>query len=637
MTDFAIVAPPPLAPFKDVVVSPANIAIEQRQKKARRLTSRERRQARKRLRQIEKQLKRSNLEAIRAVYEAMHPQMAALHSEYAELRSKLLDHPEDEKLLQDLAGLKERLDPMRHKWEAVKAQGRKLEPLLNQQRELTRLLHDHNLAVARDKAEAKIRKDMEKEAAIYYQIIRDRWTALGFCHRYSKEGKERVHRVGFSQIAITMDAIYFKIDTSYKTAFGGWKTNLPDGVKIREHLLDASTLDELSVACTRQVTGVFSPDGAWVVVHRLESADGLMNYVRYDDVIDRYPGQYHHKMPICVGVGINRQINWINLKDYPHWLIGGFTNSGKSNMVNVAISTLISKQSPKDLRLVLIDLKGGLEFDYYRDIPHLHGEIISTVEGVANILADMESLMKERFARFRGIAKTLSEYTARRPHDYMPSVLVVFDEVASFSSHGELTKRIMASLRELVRQGRAVGIHIILCTQRPDTQALDGSVKANLAVRISGRMPTSGDSVTILGNSAAKDLAAIPGRMVMALGPDPVQIQSPHITSDDVAFALKIASQYPPPPPLEIPEGGRVIHQVWTVERVIELSIRHLGCNITWKKVYEAADDLTAAQARKLVEEIWAMKEVQFEGETYRVEKGRSNTKHLVKVGENAA
>ncbi|MBZ0282083.1 MAG: hypothetical protein K8L97_15190 [Anaerolineae bacterium] len=635
MSEFAIVAPPPLSPFKDVVVSPANIAVEQRQKKARKLTGRERRQVRNQLRKIQKQLKRSNLGAIRAVYGEMHPRMAELHNTFADLKSQLLDHPHDEKLLADLAQLRQQLDPMRMRWEAVKAQGRKLEPLLTQRRKLTQLLSDHQLAVERDKAEAKIRRDMQKEAVIYYQIIIDRWTALGFCHRYSKDGKERVHRVGFSQVAITMDAVYFKIDTSFKTAFGGWKTNIPDGVKVREQLLHESTLDELSVACTRQVTGVFSPDGAWVVVHRLESADGLMNYVRYDDVIERYPGQYHPKMPICVGVGTNRLIQWINLSDFPHWLIGGFTNSGKSNMVNVAIATLISKQSPRDLRLVLIDLKGGLEFDYYADIPHLHGKIISTVEDVANILSDMESLMKERFARFRGIAKTLSEYTARRPHDYMPRVLVVFDEVASFSSHGELTKRIMASLRELVRQGRAVGIHIILCTQRPDTQALDGSVKANLAVRISGRMPTSGDSVTILGNSAAKDLAAIPGRMVMALGPDPVQIQSPHITSDDVAFALKIACQYPTPPPLEIPEGGRVIHQEWTVERVIELSIRHLGGRITWKDVYQAVDDLSQSQARKLVERVWNMNEVEFEGKKYRVQKGRSNLRTLVQVEQN--
>src|SRR5690606_28215766 len=130
-------------------------------------------------------------------------------------------------------------------------------------------------------------------------------------------------------------------------------------------LLAEDTLTELSITCQRQVTGVHNTSGAWVIVHRLNSHDGLLNYVSYADVQERYPVKHHTRMPICVGVGAHRQIQWINLADFPHWLIAGYTKSGKSNLVNASLCTLITRQSPNDLRLVLIDLKGGLEFSYY--------------------------------------------------------------------------------------------------------------------------------------------------------------------------------------------------------------------------------------------------------------------------------
>jgi S-DNA-T family DNA segregation ATPase FtsK/SpoIIIE len=341
-------------------------------------------------------------------------------------------------------------------------------------------------------------------------------------------------------------------------------------------------------------------------------------------------------MPICVGVGNNRQIQWINLADYPHWLIGGFTFSGKSNMVNVGLCTLITRQSPQDLRLILIDLKGGLEFNYYDKLPHLLGGIVESVEGIAGRLAQVEAIMYQRFKEIKGIAKRIEEYQIKRPHAKMPRILIVFDEVASMTNHGALTQRINASLREITRMGRAVGIHIWFCTQRPDVSAIDGSIKANLALRLSGRMTTSADSVTVLGNSMAKDIAPIKGRMALQLGPDPMQVQTPHIDEDNLLEAVETAKKYPYPTDddLPLPDENASIHQVWTPDRVVELSLKHLGGNITAKRVYEAAKDdgLTQSQARALVESVWKMKTVTFDGKRYDVRPGRSNTKMLVEV-----
>lgn len=626
--------PPPLSPLIDVVVSPENIAAEQRLKRARTLTLPQRFGYQRQLNKLQRQLAAVDYDERHARAVELRHELQMLHQMFEVLQDEIAHNYSDE-IAQKFELLCDELAQKQVHYRALERTLRPHRDIAKRRDFLAGALADHRSVVRREKTEARLRDMMRKEAQIYESLIIDKWTRLGFCHRYTRGNTEYVDKVKFASVAITLDAIYYKIDASYQTAFKHWKTNVPDGVYIAKQLLADETLTELSITCQRQVTGYYDHHGAWVVVHRLESSDGLMNYVSFTDVMERYPYQHHERMPICVGVGANREVQWVNLADFPHWLIGGFTNSGKSNMVNAGLCTLISQQKPDDLRLVLIDLKGGLEFDFYYGIPHLHGDIVTSVSGVADMLAQLEALMHARFRKFRGLAKRLEDYRIRRPSDKMPRVLVVFDEVASIMEHGDLTKRIMASMRELTRMGRAVGIHVWLCTQRPDVKAIDGAVKANLAVRISGRMTTSADSVTILGNSLARELAPIAGRMVLQIGPDPMPVQTPHVHESDVDQALKTALQYDMPDPLDIPESAIVVHQEWTVERVIELSIKHLGGNITAKAIYDNVEEFSQNQARKLVEEIWNRKEVEYDGVLYRVEKQRSNRRVLVPVQES--
>lgn len=623
-------APPPLAPLEHVVISPANIEIEKRRKRAVKLTKQERAHIGREMQAVYRQLKQSQYDEIAAVRAALRDEVEVYHNRYLDLKEQMAAAPDDIELREQWRALRDESAPARARWDAIQSQYQQLIPLQERYLELTHALENHQIAVERDKAEQRLYDQMIKEAKIYERLIIDKWTRLGFCHRYKDGEKNRIDKVSFSKVGITLDALYFKIATSSQTAFKNWQTHIPDTVKITTQLLTEETLDELSITCQRQVTGIHSPAGAWVIVHRLDSVDGLMNYVAYSDIMERYPYSVRDKVPVCVGVGLNREVKWVNLADFPHWLIGGFTGSGKSNFVNVGICTMISQHKPDDLRLVLIDLKGGLEFDTYKGIPHLHGDTVDTVPAVADALAEIEALMKERFKKFRGVARRYEEYRVRRPKENMPRLVVIFDEVASIMEHGETTKRILSSLREITRQGRAVGINVWLCTQRPDVEAIAGSVKANLNVRISGRMASTQDSLTVLGSKAAKELAPIPGRMVMQLGPDPEPVQTPHIQEDDIVAAIKIALQHETPAPLELPAGSRVIHQEWTAERVIELSIKHLGGNVTFRKVYEAADGLTQSQARALVEQIWKMPEIVFEESYYRVETGSSNVRRLV-------
>lgn len=633
-SNFDLAAPQPLQSLTQRVISPQNIALEARQRRAEPLSFRKRQELKREISRIRRALRAGQFEELLSIKESLKAELLPLQERYSELKELLNDEPENAEALAQLEQLKEQIAPTLRKWNGLNANLRPLQELAQKAQDYQHMLEDHPVAVARIKEENRLRRALEKEAEIYAGLIVTRWDRLGFNHKYTEKGKEKTHHVKFSNISITLDGIYYKIAASHKTAFNNWVMDIPQGVYIAKQLLSPETLQELSIACQKQVTGVYNSDGAWVIVHRLESVDGLMNYVSYSDVMERYPHQYKNRMPIPVGVSYNREIQWVNLGDYPHWLIGGYTGSGKSNTINVGLCSLISSQSPEDLRLVLIDLKGGLEFNFYENIPHLHGQIVDEPPKVADTLNELESIMELRFKQFKGVAKKLEEYHVKRPQKPMPRILCVFDEVASIQGQGDTTKRIVASLSNLSRRGRAVGIHLWLCTQQPNVKVIEGGIKTNMNFRLSGRMPSSSDSITVLGNSSAAQLASIAGRMIMQPGADPIPVQTPHISNDEIAKALATAKEYATPQPLELGNLRATIHQEWTTERVVELSLKHLNGNIAWKPIYDAAsEDISREQARKLVEAIWESKSVFFEGKEYEVKRGVGHKKQLVALG----
>jgi len=622
--------PPPLHALEHVVISPENMAIEARLERVEPLSKAEYNRMQGQLAKLQQQLAEGNYRELLAEKEELLRAQAILQ-EYVDGLNIILDRePEDPHWLAQYNDAMDVLEPINDKLKLLKKLHYSAYAIfLIEQR-----LADEPLVRQRHAEDLDDQKRSLTEAKIYERLIIDRWSRLGFKHEYTVGDRKKVDRVGFERVDYSLDAIYYKIAAGYKT-LTGWKTLIPDGVRVGD-LIDDKTILELSIACQRQVTAEHNVNGAWIVVHRLDTIDGLMSYVKFEAVMTRYPKKDHWHMPVCLGVGLYRTVWWLRLDEYPHWLIAGYTSSGKSNLVNVGICTLISRQSPDDLRLVLIDLKGGLEFSFYDGIPHLYKGIVDSVEGAADVLAILEAEMNQRFELLRGDnVKKIEDYHIKHSPSSLPRLLCVFDEVASIGNQGDLTKRIVASLEELVRKGRAVGIHIWFCTQRPDVKVLPGSIKANLALRISGRMPDAASSQTVLGSSEAKNLAPIQGRMVLQVGPDAIQVQTPHITNEDVYRAIETAKTYAPPKPLPEPEV-KVVDRRWTPEKIVELSIKHLQGNIGWLPVHEAIkEDVTREQARQLVEAVWALKEVCYDGQIYRVTSGGGRKKRL-KLVENA-
>lgn len=632
-------APPPMAPLTHVVISPANIAMEARLNRAKPLSRRQIRKLEWELNRLEKRIRRASrgLEGEIARFQELRETLRGLWQQRNELAQQRQAAPEDEGLKAQWVQLYQHARPLQQEYEGLRQQLSHLYDLKREAAAIRQRIVFNPKVIANAKAEEERIRLQKQEARAYEQLIIERFTQLGYCHHWhDNRGNKRIDRVAFSEVHITLDAVFFKIAASYRNMFGGWKTQIPYGVRIGD-LVKEETLLELSYACQRQVTARGSlTGGAWIVVHRLDTNDGLMNQVRYAKVMERYPHKHHDKIPLCVGVSHHRQVQWLTIAHYPHVLVAGFTGSGKSNFINSIICTLIAQHSPEDVRLVLVDLKDGVEFSSYEHIPHLHGEVVDKISTLADRLQELEAIMQERNQKMRGKAKTIAEYNAKYPRDKMPRIICIIDEVASIMAHGELTKRINNSLRQLTAKGRAPGIHIILSTQRPSVDAIDGGIKVNLSARIVGRMPSHSDSLTVLGTGEAKELAPVPGRMILQIGPDPMPVQTPMIEESDIIEALRRAMEYPTPDPLPIPEGYNPAEE-WTPEKIVELSLKYLGGNISHKIIWEEIREeggLSRNQLREMMERIWAMDCIPYEDKQYRVERGAHGARKLIEISQ---
>lgn len=494
---------------------------------------------------------------------------------------------------------------------------------------INKTIEAYQLAKKHAIREQEIRDTLYKEAGIYASFIKQEWAARDDCHYtiYSKDGRSKKIIPQFDKVDVTATRIYYKILTSYKGLFG-FKRGLPGDVSV-SNLIKDDVLLNIQSACSRPVTSIVKPNGVWVVVDRTGVIGGLPEYIEYNRILEFYPDFMREQYPLCLGVSENAEIVYLTLADYPHFLIAGWTGSGKSNIVNVLISTLISQHSPAELRLLLIDMKGGLEFRHYEGLPHSLTPIIEEISHVAAALSKLEAEMEQRFKLLRGRrAKHLHVYNERVAEaDKLPRIAVFFDEMATLFKQGSDTKLIVASLQNLSAKGRAVGIHLFLCTQHPSVEILPGSIKTNMTVRLAGRMPTSSSSMTVLGTGEASKLDPVKGRMMLMIGPDPKPIQTPFISDDEIYQSLHTAMEYEPHD-YNLPESGRT-HESWNVERIIELALTHLGGNVSASRIHKEVSEISRSQARDLAEKIWEMETVEHNEQIYKVSTRRGGARYL--------
>ena len=232
-----------------------------------------------------------------------------------------------------------------------------------------------------------------------------------------------------------------------------------------------------------------------------------------------------------------------NFDEIPHFLIGGQSGGGKSTFLRQAITTLYLNNP--SYRFYLIDLKGGLEFQLFYDLQRI--TVIPNTEQALDCLNRLEGFLKSRMevlkkAKCKDIAAYLQKSEAERKELEVDSqekamisrTVVVIDEAAELflagdKAHGNKAQQAKSAAIKLAAQGRAVGIHLIIATQRPDVRAVDGQIKANLSGMLAFQMPNNASSITILDNTRASHLPKVPGRAIWKTGLEMVELQTPFL------------------------------------------------------------------------------------------------------------
>ena len=225
-----------------------------------------------------------------------------------------------------------------------------------------------------------------------------------------------------------------------------------------------------------------------------------------------------------------------DLKKLPHLLIAGTTGSGKSVGINAMILSLLYKNSPDNLRLVMIDPK-MLEFSMYNDIPHLLTPVITKPMDAINALSNMVAEMERRYTLMsKTKTKNIENYNekaVKEGYDKIPYIVVVIDELADLMMTSG--KDVEHSIARLAQMARASGIHLIVATQRPSVDVVTGLIKANLPSRLSYKVGQKVDSKIILDSMGAESLL---GRGDMLFTPpgtsNIVRIHAPWSKEDEI-------------------------------------------------------------------------------------------------------
>ncbi|HON64432.1 MAG TPA: DNA translocase FtsK [Bacilli bacterium] len=213
------------------------------------------------------------------------------------------------------------------------------------------------------------------------------------------------------------------------------------------------------------------------------------------------------KLQVALGIDISGEFIYADIAKMPHGLIAGATNSGKSVCINSMIISLLYKNSPEDLRLILIDPK-MVELSSYDDIPHLAMPVITDSKLASQALKWAVEEMERRFVLFNNMhLKNIVAYNKKVDEEggkKMPYIVIIIDELSDLMMVA--ANEVESHIQRLTQKARAAGIHVIVATQRPSTDIIRGSIKNNILVRAAFRVASNVDSRTILDHGGAETL-----------------------------------------------------------------------------------------------------------------------------------
>ncbi|MHB8301394.1 MAG: DNA translocase FtsK [Acidobacteriaceae bacterium] len=257
------------------------------------------------------------------------------------------------------------------------------------------------------------------------------------------------------------------------------------------------------------------------------------------------------KLTLAMGKDINGRIVHADLATMPHVLIAGSTGSGKSVAINAMIMSVLFKATPEQVRLILVDPK-RVELGMYEGVPHLFTPIITEPKLAANALRnavrEMERRLKllasrsvrnlEQYNRLFETTPSLFEEPTMEDEKPLPQIVIIIDELADLMMLDRAN--VEESITRLAQMARAVGIHLVLATQRPSVDVITGLIKANVPTRISFRLATKVDSRTILDSNGAESLLGRGDMLFLPPGTSRLQrVHAPFVTEKEITAVVE--------------------------------------------------------------------------------------------------
>jgi S-DNA-T family DNA segregation ATPase FtsK/SpoIIIE len=300
----------------------------------------------------------------------------------------------------------------------------------------------------------------------------------------------------------------------------------------------AALKDDLSYALATTEIRILAPIPGKQAVG-VEVPNLSPNLVTLGDIFDDLPATAS-PLSVWLGKDISGNAVWTDLARMPHILIAGTTGSGKSGCINTILTSILLRATPDDVRMILIDPK-RIELGFYESIPHLLTQVVSSPKQAAAALTNVVTEMERRYEKLSILrARNLPEANRalrRRGEQPLPYLLVVIDELADLMMISP--QEVEDAVIRLAQKSRAVGIHLVLATQRPSVDVITGMIKANVPSRIAFAVSSQTDSRVVLDQGGAESLLGQGDMLFKPLGTSRLQrLQGAYVTEEEVALIV---------------------------------------------------------------------------------------------------
>ncbi len=334
-----------------------------------------------------------------------------------------------------------------------------------------------------------------------------RMPKLSFLKR--SNGAQKIDTKGIEKVGTALvEALgHFSVDARVIGTVTGphvtrYELRLAPGVKMSKV---AQLKDDIAYALAAEQVRILAPVPGKQAVG-VEVPNRVRRMVHLGDVLQDPPSGWS-PLSVWLGKDIAGKAIGTDLAKQPHILIAGTTGSGKSGCVNAMLSSVLLRSSPNDVRMVLIDPK-RVELNYYEGIPHLLTPVVTSPRLAANVLGNLLKEMEERYgvmskAKTRNLVE-LNRVRVKQGEAPLPYILCVIDELADLMMVAPAD--VEDSIIRLAQKSRAVGIHLVLATQRPSADVITGMIKANVPARIAFAVSSQTDSRVILDQNGAESL-----------------------------------------------------------------------------------------------------------------------------------